>query len=265
MNCRAVRNLTSAYLEEEVTAEERYGIEGHLQKCVGCSTTLFQASRVLSLLRNLPRVPSTPDFTDRVTTSLHDAAFTSGRLYPKKSILQIIINYWDLLPSIRIPSSIWAPGVVAAGILVAVGGIKDLSSTGSHVRTTIPHVVSSQSAGQQPVERARQGSAQMTASRSTLSSPKRTVSVQVTEATRTNHRIRRNQQNPQVFVSKENPLADTDVIGPNGFVPSSHDLLEPTQIDLVVDRISADRAGLLQRTGTSAPSSAPPRRRYWTF
>ncbi|MEA2576052.1 MAG: hypothetical protein QOH93_3350, partial [Chloroflexia bacterium] len=59
MNCGEVRPLISAYLDGEVTPEERRSVERHLASCEECRHVLAEYRAIGSDLRALP-VPVPP-------------------------------------------------------------------------------------------------------------------------------------------------------------------------------------------------------------
>ena len=53
MNCHRVQNLLSAYLDQEISSEERRLIRNHIFKCPTCSKSYEELSNIKSFLGNL--------------------------------------------------------------------------------------------------------------------------------------------------------------------------------------------------------------------
>ena len=69
MNCQTFVELVTAYLEDQLSAEERATFEEHLRLCPGCDTYLDQFRATISLLGELPERTISP----AARTSLLDA------------------------------------------------------------------------------------------------------------------------------------------------------------------------------------------------
>jgi anti-sigma factor RsiW len=54
MNCKTFVELVTAYLEDQLSAEDRADFEEHLRLCPGCDTYLDQFRTTISLLGQLP-------------------------------------------------------------------------------------------------------------------------------------------------------------------------------------------------------------------
>ncbi|GCE06367.1 anti-sigma factor family protein [Dictyobacter aurantiacus] len=66
MNCEQVRDLLSAYLDDQLTANERQYVDTHLTSCPHCAGVLADYRRFDTLLAQLPRVTPTTDLRDRI-------------------------------------------------------------------------------------------------------------------------------------------------------------------------------------------------------
>ena len=60
MNCETFVELVTAYLEDQLSAEERAAFEEHLRLCPGCDTYLDQFRATISLLGELPERTISP-------------------------------------------------------------------------------------------------------------------------------------------------------------------------------------------------------------
>jgi hypothetical protein len=66
MNCRSAKENFSSYIEQELSEIERRSVAAHLGRCPRCSSDLFAMQKAMSLLRWVPRVEGSPDFTRRL-------------------------------------------------------------------------------------------------------------------------------------------------------------------------------------------------------
>src|SRR5262245_30416622 len=105
MTCGALKKLTSAYVEGEVTADERRRIDGHLATCASCQATIDDVGRVMAAVQNLRPVRVSRGFADAVMDRVADA----GDAPPARTGWA-----WPSLPTIRIPGFVWGPALAAA-------------------------------------------------------------------------------------------------------------------------------------------------------
>jgi hypothetical protein len=107
-----VADLLSAYIDDQVTADERILVEAHLGTCAECSRDLAMLRQTVTLLKRLPQVAAPRPFT------LREADVTPER--PSRPV-------WWRLP--------WVQGLAAAAAVfacvVAVGGGLLLGRLGS--------------------------------------------------------------------------------------------------------------------------------------
>ncbi|MGQ9800467.1 MAG: anti-sigma factor family protein [Candidatus Saccharicenans sp.] len=69
MNCPDLTEIY-AYLEQELSEEDRQRFESHLETCPGCRKLLADRRLYLESLASLPTLEPPPDFTDRVMSGL---------------------------------------------------------------------------------------------------------------------------------------------------------------------------------------------------
>lgn len=62
-DCEWVAPLLSAYIDNQVSAEQRHRMEAHLRTCASCSDELSSLRATVDLLRSLPVVPAPRSFT----------------------------------------------------------------------------------------------------------------------------------------------------------------------------------------------------------
>ena len=67
MNCETLEELISAYVDGEVTEEERQTVEQHVASCASCRAALQDFSTAQTLLRTLPVLDAPQGFRQRVT------------------------------------------------------------------------------------------------------------------------------------------------------------------------------------------------------
>jgi Putative zinc-finger len=73
MNCANARANFSAYVEHELSEQERRQTAAHLGRCPRCSRDLFAMQKAMSLIRWVPRADARPGFEDRLFARLHSA------------------------------------------------------------------------------------------------------------------------------------------------------------------------------------------------
>jgi predicted anti-sigma-YlaC factor YlaD len=67
MKCEEIEILLSAYVDGEVTEEEKQTVENHLNVCELCQTMVTEFSRLHTLYQEMERKKAPPDFRQRVT------------------------------------------------------------------------------------------------------------------------------------------------------------------------------------------------------
>lgn len=64
MNCRSAESLFSAFLDDELSQNERRGLEAHLLSCKRCSHSVRELRAALQFLHAAPEVETSPHFED---------------------------------------------------------------------------------------------------------------------------------------------------------------------------------------------------------
>jgi len=64
MNCRSAESFFSSYIEDEISQEERRGLEAHLMGCRHCSLAMREMRSAVSLLERMPEVKPSAHFDD---------------------------------------------------------------------------------------------------------------------------------------------------------------------------------------------------------
>ena len=64
MNCRSAESFFSSYIEDEISQEERRGLEAHLMGCRRCSLAMREVRSAVALLERMPEVSPSSHFDD---------------------------------------------------------------------------------------------------------------------------------------------------------------------------------------------------------
>jgi predicted anti-sigma-YlaC factor YlaD len=70
MKCQEIEILLSAYIDGEVTEEEKHLVEAHLNECDACQTTMTEFSRLHTFYSELEKQEAPAGFRQRVTQRL---------------------------------------------------------------------------------------------------------------------------------------------------------------------------------------------------
>lgn len=87
MECKDIRGKLSAYLDDELSFEERNSVKGHLEICSSCSEEENRLVLVSSFLDNLPAEDISPFFTEKVVNSVISDLKSSRKFYLLKPAL----------------------------------------------------------------------------------------------------------------------------------------------------------------------------------
>ena len=100
MSCEHVRDLLSAYLDNQLTAIERQNVASHLALCAECSTILADYRRFDALLAHLPRIAA--------PTTLDHALFPSKDLLQRFNLDNRHVSS-KFIPDVYTHATTWAP------------------------------------------------------------------------------------------------------------------------------------------------------------
>jgi hypothetical protein len=64
MNCRSAESYFSSYIEDEISQEERRGLEAHFMGCRRCSLAMREMRSAISMLERMPEVTPSSHFDD---------------------------------------------------------------------------------------------------------------------------------------------------------------------------------------------------------
>ena len=63
-NCEQVRELLHDFHDAELSAKDHDSVQGHLDGCAACRSSLAEIQSLAALLKSLPRQEMTRDFAD---------------------------------------------------------------------------------------------------------------------------------------------------------------------------------------------------------
>lgn len=70
MNCRKIKKLLQLYIDNTLTFGEKQIVEKHLEKCSECQAELKSLSAMVRLIKFLPEVSTSPDFTKNLMSKI---------------------------------------------------------------------------------------------------------------------------------------------------------------------------------------------------
>lgn len=108
-NCNSIKKQLSAYIDNELTSDERLKIKGHLDTCQDCAEELDALKKSIEHLQNLDKVNPPPWLTKKVIESIK-TEWANIETPPKKSLFEKIFY----------PFYIKVPVGAAAAVFIAV-------------------------------------------------------------------------------------------------------------------------------------------------
>lgn len=66
MNCKKIKKLLKLYIDDALTFGEKQLVEQHLEKCSECRAELKSLSATVRLIKSLPEVSTSPNFTENL-------------------------------------------------------------------------------------------------------------------------------------------------------------------------------------------------------
>ena len=70
MNCKKIKKLLKLYIDNTLTFGEKQIVEKHLEKCSECRAELKSLSATVRLIKSLPEVSTSPDFTEKLMSKI---------------------------------------------------------------------------------------------------------------------------------------------------------------------------------------------------
>lgn len=108
-NCNSIKKQLSAYIDNELTLDERLKIKGHLDTCQDCAEELDELKKSIEHLQHLDKVNPPPWLTKKVIASIK-TEWANMETPPKKSLFEKIFH----------PFYIKVPVGAATAVFIAV-------------------------------------------------------------------------------------------------------------------------------------------------
>ena len=70
MNCKKIKKLLQLYIDNTLTFGEKQIVEKHLEKCSECRAELKSLSATVRLIKSLPEVSTSQDFTEKLMSKI---------------------------------------------------------------------------------------------------------------------------------------------------------------------------------------------------
>jgi anti-sigma factor RsiW len=74
MNCRYVQSRLAAYLDRELSPNERAAVRAHLSECAACQSDFAEAERIKNTIASLSSIEPSEQFERRLFEAVHSAA-----------------------------------------------------------------------------------------------------------------------------------------------------------------------------------------------
>jgi anti-sigma factor RsiW len=144
VNCDRARQLLHPYLDRELTAPERRGVEEHLHTCVACAAESARLEEVINAVKAGGRHPLPPRLPSRVRGALAADALTRATRPPWRWLWQLAsplaaaaFGFWIALTFF----TGWSEREVALREVVAAHVRSLMESNLLHVASADPHTV----------------------------------------------------------------------------------------------------------------------------
>jgi len=137
-SCSSVSTLLEKYFDQEITDEERFLTEGHLQDCPACRDTL----KSMEELRTLMRVPVEEAVRKEDFPWVWQKIEREIRLQKKQTWWQSLRSWLDVTPLLK--RKVWIPAAAAAVVLLFFTTQFILEKTPSYPDVSVVEYVESQ-------------------------------------------------------------------------------------------------------------------------
>ncbi|MBD3246067.1 MAG: hypothetical protein GF333_03555 [Candidatus Omnitrophica bacterium] len=144
MDCEHIKELLSAYLDGELSVDQRQRVEEHLFACAGCRQELDELKSVSGLLRSMGDDRAPADFRDRVRARMKD-----------RSRLDRFLRSLTRNPQVKIPVGLAVAGLIALAVVRQTDIISRPAEKGAAERQKAP--AASRSVRQGRTRQARDG------------------------------------------------------------------------------------------------------------
>ena len=153
MNCRQTRDLTSAYLDQELTGRQMLDIRAHLADCEACAQEWREICEVRRLMRSLvPRLPDDAAHQQLIARLDQEALLEKGAGALTTFVLRWLppMNWEGAVAAldVRPRGRRLASALALSSVAILVAAAPFAPSTGDAVgRTTVPASVQAEVAG----------------------------------------------------------------------------------------------------------------------
>jgi anti-sigma factor RsiW len=79
MNCRQVQSRLSEYIDTQLTARDMWEMDRHLAECRACAASINELRKTVAVVRALPEMSVSSDFTASLNARLADVQPKSAR------------------------------------------------------------------------------------------------------------------------------------------------------------------------------------------
>ena len=138
-SCSSVSTLLEKYFDQEVTDEERFLVEGHLQDCPGCRDAL----KSMEELRTLMSAPVEEAVRKEDFPWVWQKIEREIRSQKKRTWWQSLRSWLDVTPLFR--RKVWIPAVATVVVLLFISTEIILKKTPSYPDVSVVEYVESQS------------------------------------------------------------------------------------------------------------------------
>jgi len=137
-SCSSVSTLLEKYFDQEVTDEERFLVEGHLQDCPGCRDAL----KSMEELRTLMSAPVEEAVRKEDFPWVWQKIEREIRSQKKRTWWQSLRSWLDVTPLFR--RKVWIPAVATVVVLLFISTEIILKKTPSYPDVSVVEYVESQ-------------------------------------------------------------------------------------------------------------------------
>jgi anti-sigma factor RsiW len=137
-SCSSVSTLLEKYFDQEVTDEERFLVEGHLQDCPGCRDAL----KSMEELSTLMRVPVEEAVQKEDFPWAWQKIEREIRLQKKRTWWQSLRSWLDVTPLLK--RKVWIPAVATVVVLLFISTEIIFKKTPSYPDVSVVEYVESQ-------------------------------------------------------------------------------------------------------------------------
>jgi len=137
-SCSSVSTVLEKYFDQEVTDEERFLVEGHLQDCQACRDVL----KSMEELRTLVRVPVEEAVRNEDFPWVWQKIEREIRLQEKRTWWQSLRSWLDITPLFK--KKVWIPALATVVVLLFMTTQIILKKTPSYPDASVVEYVESQ-------------------------------------------------------------------------------------------------------------------------